>query len=148
MLIKRKIDGPDEWTNVRLHGALDFDHSVSVLKLLLENVRTRGRVLVDLSAVTHIDSSGVASFVTAYRTAKQNGTRFGLAGVNPRVMRMLKLYRLDKTLLIHESGTDRPNELSRTRPQIHLGPRQGDHDPASRPSFQAPASILRSGPSG
>ncbi len=148
MLIERKIDGRDEWTIVRLHGALDFDHSGSVLKRLLENVRTRGRVLVDLSDVTHIDSSGVASFVTAYQVAKKNGTRFGLAGVNPRVMRMLKLHRLDKALLIDESGTNRPNELSRTRPRIHPGPRQGNHDPATRPSFQAPASILRSGPSG
>jgi len=148
MLIERKIDGRDEWTIVRLHGALDFDHSVSVRKLLLENVRTRRRVLVDLSDVTHIDSSGVASFVTAYQTAKQNGSRFGLAGVNPRVMRMLKLHRLDKALLIHESGTNRLNELSRTRPRIHLGPRQGNRDPATRPSCQASASILRSGPAG
>ena len=148
MLIERKIEARDGWTSVRLHGALDFDHSGSALELLLENVRTRRRVLVDLSDVTHIDSSGVASFVTAYQTAKQNGTRFGLAGVNPRVMRMLKLHRLDKVLLVHESGTDRPNELSRTRPQSHLGSRQGNHDAATRPSCQAPASISRSGPSG
>ena len=148
MPIEREIDGRDEWTSVRLHGALDFDHSGSALKLLLENVRTRGRVLVDLSDVTHIDSSGVASFVTAYQAAKKNGTRFGLAGVNPRVMRMLKLHRLDKALLIHESATNTLNELSRTRPRSHPGPRQGNRDPDTRPSCQAPASISRSGPSG
>ncbi len=133
MPIERKTDGRDECTIVSLHGTLDFYHSVSALKLLLENVRRHGCVLADLSAVTHIDSSGVASIVEAHQTAKQNGTRFALAGVNQQVMRMLELTRLDQALSIHASGAERLNELSQTRPQVRFGPRRNQRGSGCAP---------------
>ncbi len=89
--------------------------------------------LADLSAVTHIDSSGVASILEAYQMAKQNGTRFALAGVNQQVMRMLELTRLDQALSIHESGTYGLNELSQTRPQVRFGPRRNQRGSGCAP---------------
>ena len=88
---------------MRIHTpALDFDQSASVLKLLHEKV-THGCVLADLSAVTHIDSSGIACIIETYRTAANNGVRFELSGANQQVMRMLMLFRLDKVLSIHQT---------------------------------------------
>ena len=108
MLIERKSDKRDEWTIVSLQGALDFNQSVSVLKLLLENV-AHGCVRVDLSAVTHIDSSGIACIIETYRTAANNGLRFELSGANQKVMRMLMLFRLDTVLSINQTPGRAPD---------------------------------------
>ncbi len=116
MLIECNSDEPDEWTIVGLHGALDFDRSGSIRKLLLDNVRSHGCVLADFSAVTRIDSAGIACIIEAYRAATKNGGRFELAGANQQVMRMLKLNRLDKVLSIHESEANKSNEHAQSRP--------------------------------
>jgi len=60
-------------------------------------------VFVDLSAVSYIDSSGVASLVEAFQASKKKGTRFALVAVNAAAMRVLELARLDKVFTIHES---------------------------------------------
>ena len=57
----------------------------------------------DLSGVTYMDSSGIASLVEAYQCAKKQGAEFSLVRVNPAALRVLKLARLDKVFIIHEN---------------------------------------------
>ena len=57
--------------------------------------------LLNLEKVSYIDSSGVASLVEAFQTAKKAGSAFGLVSVNPAAMRVLELARLDKVFTIH-----------------------------------------------
>ena len=118
MLIECNSDEPDEWTIVGLHGALDFNRAGSIRKLLLDNVRSHGCVLADFSAVTRIDSAGIACIIEAYRAATKNGGRFELAGANQQVMRMLKLNRLDKVLSIHESEANKSKPVGELLAQL------------------------------
>ncbi len=145
MLIERKSDERGEWTIVSLHGALDFDHSGSVRKVLLWIVRTHDRVLADLSAVTHIDSAGIACIVEAYLTATKNDARFELAGANLQVMRMFRLTRLDKVLSIHQRGVTRLGGFSHPRLQVHRTPRKNNLPSAERRLVRATASISQGG---
>ena len=64
------------------------------------------RVLVDLSGVKYIDSSGVASLVEAFQVAKKKGQTFALVSVNASALRVLELARLDKVFTIHENLAD------------------------------------------
>ena len=50
-----------------------------------------GGVVVDLEAVSYIDSSGIASLVEAFQKARQQGTPFGLAVISPAVRRVMRL---------------------------------------------------------
>lgn len=90
---------------VSFDGEIDLESSPAVRDALLASVRRAapGRVLVDLAAVTYIDSSGIASLVEAYQKARQTGVGFALAVVGPAVLRVLQLSRLDKIFPIHES---------------------------------------------
>ena len=63
---------------VSLQGDVDLDSSPGVRELLLQCVGRGATVFVDLSNVSYIDSSGVASFVEAFQIARRNGTAFGL----------------------------------------------------------------------
>ena len=63
-------------------------------------------LLVDLSAVEYIDSSGVASLVEGYQLSKSKNLKFGLVGVSDAAMQVLQLARLDKVFPIHNSIAD------------------------------------------
>ena len=88
---------------VSFEGDVDLEHSPMAREVLLDCVAKQRDVFVDLSEVSYIDSSGVASLVEAFQTSKKKGTRFALGAVNPAAMRVLELARLDKVFTIHET---------------------------------------------
>ena len=88
---------------VSFKGDVDLEHSPKAREVLLGCVGEGQDVFVDLSAVSYIDSSGVASLVEAFQASKKKGTRFALVAVNAAAMRVLELARLDKVFTIHES---------------------------------------------
>jgi anti-sigma B factor antagonist len=85
---------------VAFAGEVDLEHSPQAREILLEQVGRRRRVLVDLSEVEYIDSSGIASLVEAFQKAKKTGSGFALAAPNPAALRVLELARLDKVFRI------------------------------------------------
>jgi len=80
---------------VALKGDIDLEFSGAMRKVLLESVAKARGVVVDLSAVTMIDSSGVASLLEAFQTARKRGKKLILAAPPETVMRVFKLARLD-----------------------------------------------------
>lgn len=88
---------------VMLSGEVDLENSPTVRKVLLEVVEKAQHVFVDLTAVSYMDSSGIASLVEAYQQAKTHEVSFVLASVSPAVLRVLHMARLDKVFTIHES---------------------------------------------
>jgi anti-sigma B factor antagonist len=61
---------------------------------------------VDLSGVTYIDSSMIASLVQGLRHGKGKGLSVGLVGVRDSVLKVLKLSSLDKIFTMHDSVAD------------------------------------------
>ena len=86
---------------VLLNGDVDLSCSPESRKAILSCLGDGHHTLVDLSAVSYIDSSGVASLVEGFQTAKKNSLRFGLIGVSDAAMSVLELARLDKVFPIH-----------------------------------------------
>jgi len=87
---------------VVLRGEIDLGSSPKARKVLLKVVGQGKPILVELSAVPYMDSSGIASLVEAYQKAKKNGAEFALVNVNPSVLRVLNLARLDKVFTFYE----------------------------------------------
>jgi len=88
---------------IAFEGEVDLEHSPKAREVLLAGVKQDKSILVDLSGVTYIDSSGVASLVEAFQRAKDQGSGFALVAVNPAALRVLRLARLDKVFVIHET---------------------------------------------
>ena len=91
---------------VTLEGEVDLEHSPKAREVLLDCVGRAQKVVVDLSRVSYIDSSGVASLVEAFQQAKKSGRSFALAAINPAARRVLELARLDRVFTIHETVAD------------------------------------------
>jgi len=86
---------------VALSGEIDLDRAPAVRRQLLDCVKRQQDVLVDLSAVTYIDSSGIASLVEALQWATRRGSDLSLVAVSPQALRVFELARLDKVFSIH-----------------------------------------------
>ena len=88
---------------VSLGGEIDLDSSPR-LRQRLTGLMTGGRtVVVDMSGVEYIDSSGIASLVEAYQRARGVGDRYVLAAVSRAAARVLGLARLDKVFELADS---------------------------------------------
>ena len=57
-------------------------------------------VVVDLSGVTFIDSSGLAVLIKAMQDVKEYGGKFALAGLNHNLRSIFEMARLDQVFLI------------------------------------------------
>jgi anti-sigma B factor antagonist len=86
---------------VALTGDVDLQSSPAVRQKLLECLDKNTRLVVDLGAVSYIDSSGVASLVEAFQVSRKKKAYFALASVSTAAMRVLSLARLDKIFTIH-----------------------------------------------
>ena len=86
-----------------LNGEIDLSSSPPAREQILTCLDEGKHLLVDMSGVTYIDSSGVASLVEGYQTAKKKALKFGLVGVSTAVMNVLHLARLDKVFPIYDS---------------------------------------------
>jgi len=85
---------------VAFEGDVDLQSSPDARKILLETVAKGKPVLVDLSKVNYIDSSGVASLVESFQNARKSGLNLVLVAVSDGAMRVLQLARLDKVFVI------------------------------------------------
>ena len=73
---------------VYLHGRIDIDFS-PVLRnrlLVLLQAPCPKTVCIDLSAVTHIDSSGVATLIEMLKIARGHNTELRLQGLHDRLL--------------------------------------------------------------
>lgn len=87
-------------TVVAFTGDLDLEYSAEARKVLLDQVSRGAGVVVDMAGVGLVDSSGVASLIEAFQSARKHGKPFTLAAVGDPVMRVFKLARLQAVFVI------------------------------------------------
>ncbi len=94
MEINVKRDGPS--SVVYVSGDVDLYSSPQLRETVLDLFQNRGqeKVIVNLSAVEYIDSSGIASLVEGLQEARKRKGRFVLTGLNEGPRHVLELTRL------------------------------------------------------
>lgn len=90
---------------VMLGGEVDLSWSAQVRREVLDALPRAPRVAVDLSAVSYIDSSGIAALVEGFQNARGKGQPFELVSVSAPVLAVLKLARLDRVFQIRDANT-------------------------------------------
>jgi anti-sigma B factor antagonist len=92
-------DGPRRI--VHLNGAVDVSSAIRLRELLGDELHgPDAGVLVDLSKVRLLDSSGIGILLTAHRRAASLGARLVLAAPQPAVGKVFELTRTNKLLHI------------------------------------------------
>lgn len=82
---------------VAIEGRVTIDNSGEMRERLAIALKPKpAEVTVDFSRVTYIETSGLATLVEAFRTARQQGTRLVLAGIQGQPRDLLEVTRLDQ----------------------------------------------------
>lgn len=83
---------------VTVTGEVDLSNVRQLETALRAPAVGRGHVVVDVSGVRYIDSTGLRALAQAYRTAHGQGRRLVLAGVSPAFDRLLRIVGWDSLL--------------------------------------------------
>ena len=84
---------------VYAEGDIDLVTSDALRQALVEALEKSAAVVVDVSEVGFIDSSGLNAFVWGHREAEQAGGSLRLRRASPMLRRLLKITDLDSLLL-------------------------------------------------
>ena len=84
-----------------LKGEIDLHVSPSITASLNEMIDKKPeRLVVDLSAVTYIDSAGLSALIQAMQKVEGYGGKFRLAGLQETVRSIFEISRLDQVFQI------------------------------------------------
>jgi anti-sigma B factor antagonist len=91
----------DESNVLPLEGEIDLHVSSRVaasLRTMIE--RKPARLVVDLSRVSYVDSSGLAVLIEGMQNVETYGGKFFLAGLQENVRSIFEIARLDQVFII------------------------------------------------
>jgi anti-sigma B factor antagonist len=89
---------------LELGGEVDLLNSPSLREKILSSLKTqKNPLLIDMSAVSYIDSSGIASLVEGFQTAKTANLPYGLLSISSTALQVLTLTRLDKIFSLYDT---------------------------------------------
>ena len=84
-----------------LEGQVDLNVSAKVTGTINELIKDKpARLVVDLSGVTYIDSSGLAVLIEAMQSVEEYGGIFAIAGLQETVRSIFEIARLDQVFRI------------------------------------------------
>lgn len=88
-------------------------HNAGELKgrLLELSAEGKNKILVDLTEVRFIDSSGLGALIAAYKSAAANGGIVALAGLQPQVRSVFELTRLHRVFKVFETVAEAVERL-------------------------------------
>lgn len=101
--IMRRQAGPA--TVLDLEGRITLGESSRALRTALQELSTEGRthILLDLAAVSHLDSSGLGSLLVGYNSLRTQGGSIGLLRVPRHIQELLELSRLTSVFQIFDT---------------------------------------------
>jgi anti-sigma B factor antagonist len=92
---------------VYCHGRIVYrDEAAALSRLVGEFLQYRGKVVLDLSGVSSIDSAGIGELVLLHTRARSQDADMKYASPSPLVRELLGLTNVDSVLEIHPSVSD------------------------------------------
>ena len=92
----------DRWTVLTLFGDLDMAGAPNLRQAVVRQVgEGRNQLVLDLSAVTFIDSSGLGAIIGALRRTRAHDGDLVLVVADPELRRAFELCDLDRVFELH-----------------------------------------------
>ena len=83
--------------SIAIHGRITVENSGEMRTALGNALRARpAKLSVDLSGVSYLDTSGLATLVEAERIARKQGSRLVLGGIHDQPRYLLEITHLDR----------------------------------------------------
>jgi anti-sigma B factor antagonist len=96
---------------LELSGEIDMQCSVKLRNKFIELLKDKPPVLVvNMTKVEFMDSSGLGTLVEALKWCRQNGSQLKLAGLTQAVRNVFEISRLETIFQIYDSETEALSE--------------------------------------
>ncbi len=97
---------------IDVDGEVDLYSSPAMRKQIFETIKQhRPKVIViELTQVSYMDSSGIATLVEGLQLSKEYKTRFKLVGLSQHVLEVFQLARLERVFEIYSTEDDAFND--------------------------------------
>jgi anti-sigma B factor antagonist len=103
MQLRLDVDDRDDHAVVTATGEIDVETAGSLSDSVTEALAQAPRVLLDLSAVTFIDSTGLGVLVRAHRAAEARGGFFAVVHPTPQNRKLVRVLGLDQLLHVYDT---------------------------------------------
>lgn len=109
----------DDRCTVTASGVLDLASRADFLSHSTQALTScaGGTLVLDLSAVTFVDSSGLGGLVAILDQGRAQGTRVVIADPSPRVARLLELTALDQVFDVTSTAGDVTDDAASAAPE-------------------------------
>src|SRR5208337_780770 len=113
MSIKLSSRQVGDVTVVDAAGRITLGEGSSALRDTLRDMVTKGqkKILLNLSEVSYIDSSGIGELVSAFTTVTNQGGTLKLLGLTKRVKDLLQITKLYTVFDVHEEEAHAVNSF-------------------------------------
>jgi len=92
--------------HISVTGRITIDNAEEMRHMLAGAVASQeGRVVIDVSTVAYMDTSGLATLLEALRNAGQKGKRLVLRGIQEQPRWLFEATELDHVFEIEEAGS-------------------------------------------
>ena len=112
-----EIDSSDSdgVTVIAVRGVINFGESARQFSSFLQGLLDSGApaVLVDMSGIDNVDSTGLGELVGYLQRFEKEGRRLALLRPHRRILSLLRLTRLDEIFAVYEDREVAIAELSR-----------------------------------
>jgi anti-sigma B factor antagonist len=94
-------------TVIDLSGRLELGEGSVALRETLQNLSASGaKVLINLTDVSFLDTSGLGELASGHARAQHEGTDLKLSGIPKRVEKLFQMTGLDRILDIYDNEAD------------------------------------------
>lgn len=94
---------------ININGDVNIFNASQLQKAFLSIAEDENEsVVINLSGVNYMDSSGIGALVAGQKKIKANNSSFGLVNVNDNVLNILKLATLDRFFKIYTESELNP----------------------------------------
>jgi anti-sigma B factor antagonist len=115
--MKVEVRSQNDITIIDCTGDVDLYSSPPLREALLEKISLGSTsVLLNMTGVSYMDSSGIATLVEALQLSRKTKTRFGLYGLRSNARSVLELARLHKVFNIFEDEPEALDRIASTTP--------------------------------
>lgn len=91
----------------RVEGEIDINSSPDFKKAFDKLISGKTpRIVINLSKVTYVDSSGLATLVEIFKNMKSYGGKMRLASLSPKIRSLFEITKLEKLFEIMASEED------------------------------------------
>ncbi len=106
-MIKVETREIQQYMLIDIKGEVDMYSSPQIRKILLEHISKKvSGLIVNLKAVSYMDSSGIATLVESLQRLNEYGGKLIITNVQGAVMDVFELSRLDKVFTIVDNESD------------------------------------------